>query len=701
MPQTMKESNGKAASQERDTRRPTRHEALLAQVEEIKATLYVSEKDTICPTRDEALRPQLEKIKATLEASSGDKEACTGEKSLFQVLKECIPDESLLKSFLDKRSRTTTRISLISNGGYARKSAHTPQDVWNVVDEKETSENHILIVRDIDSDWCEALCTQYPGSIDRRFILEQILGLDLQLFPGCLYQEIYNSKKLLKEDMDGTMNGRALIGQILANLQLLLDMPKPEIHETQTESTSDGRPTRHAFALTMHAFDGGFRDLISSWMGFFNENLNLTDRQVLHVNSLVHQHLLATAARIDSQTKKARGVHVNWWYESQAEDRGYHSSYISNHNEFKNKPELSAWAQSQADGLVFASLLKETAVRMCVEREEVEMRDLAYVADTGDGAEHFERLTNFRRVLTRLHRSIGEAQQAFRISAKAELHERGLVLLRASKPSKRPAALEPEGEMEDPTKSQGPADFTKLHTESLQGLQERLDAIKEDLNEEIQLAIGSVQVHDAQTMKKQTTWTVVLSVLAAIYLPMTLVTGIFGMNITEISAEPTAPDACLAKSPPDSLAVPGRADNTLVSRCSTPPSESHFAPPFQPQGPEVQASRDDATANVDESRPAERWIIDQLKEYIPKGSDSVLERVVHNRSSCAVVTLKSNGGSMKPDVWKPKAGWEQVDKLDHAEHGVLIIDDIDDEWCDELCKRYPKMISRSSFWSTY
>ncbi|GAB7329674.1 hypothetical protein MBLNU13_g01410t1 [Cladosporium sp. NU13] len=489
----MKESNGKAASQERDTRRPTRHEALLAQVEEIKATLYVSEKDTICPTRDEALRPQLEKIKATLEASSGDKEACTGEKSLFQVLKECIPDESLLKSFLDKRSRTTTRISLISNGGYARKSAHTPQDVWNVVDEKETSENHILIVRDIDSDWCEALCTQYPGSIDRRFILEQILGLDLQLFPGCLYQEIYNSKKLLKEDMDGTMNGRALIGQILANLQLLLDMPKPEIHETQTESTSDGRPTRHAFALTMHAFDGGFRDLISSWMGFFNENLNLTDRQVLHVNSLVHQHLLATAARIDSQTKKARGVHVNWWYESQAEDRGYHSSYISNHNEFKNK--------------------------------------------------HFERLTNFRRVLTRLHRSIGEAQQAFRISAKAELHERGLVLLRASKPSKRPAALEPEGEMEDPTKSQGPADFTKLHTESLQGLQERLDAIKEDLNEEIQLAIGSVQVHDAQTMKKQTTWTVVLSVLAAIYLPMTLVTGIFGMNITEISAEPTAPDA--------------------------------------------------------------------------------------------------------------------------------------------------------------
>jgi len=49
---------------------------------------------------------------------------------------------------------------------------------------------------------------------------------------------------------------------------------------------------------------------------------------------------------------------------------------------------------------------------------------------------------------------------------------------------------------------------------------------------------------------------------------------------------------------------------------------------------------------------------------------------------------------MKPDVWKPKAVWEQADKLDRTEHGVLIIDDIDDGWCDALCKRYPKTISR-------
>jgi membrane protein implicated in regulation of membrane protease activity len=81
-------------------------------------------------------------------------------------------------------------------------------------------------------------------------------------------------------------------------------------------------------------------------------------------------------------------------------------------------------------------------------------------------------------------------------------------------------------------------------------LEKRLDAIKEDLNEEIQVTVGTVQVHDAQVMKeqaavtaRQTTWTVALTVLAAVYLPMTLVTGIFGMNITEISSEATAPNA--------------------------------------------------------------------------------------------------------------------------------------------------------------
>lgn len=44
-----------------------------------------------------------------------------------------------------------------------------------------------------------------------------------------------------------------------------------------------------------------------------------------------------------------------------------------------------------------------------------------------------------------------------------------------------------------------------------------------------------MQIEDAKTVKRQTEVTVVLAVLAAIYLPMTLATGIFGMNINEIN----------------------------------------------------------------------------------------------------------------------------------------------------------------------
>ena len=43
------------------------------------------------------------------------------------------------------------------------------------------------------------------------------------------------------------------------------------------------------------------------------------------------------------------------------------------------------------------------------------------------------------------------------------------------------------------------------------------------------------EVEDAKVMKRQTEVTVVLGILAAIYLPLTLVTGIFGMNINEVN----------------------------------------------------------------------------------------------------------------------------------------------------------------------
>jgi hypothetical protein len=77
--------------------------------------------------------------------------------------------------------------------------------------------------------------------------------------------------------------------------------------------------------------------------------------------------------------------------------------------------------------------------------------------------------------------------------------------------------------------------------DSFEKMEEKTSVITRAINQEIQVVIGSVQVEDAKTMKRQTEWMVALALLAAIYLPMTLVTGIFGMNISEINADETLP----------------------------------------------------------------------------------------------------------------------------------------------------------------
>lgn len=79
-------------------------------------------------------------------------------------------------------------------------------------------------------------------------------------------------------------------------------------------------------------------------------------------------------------------------------------------------------------------------------------------------------------------------------------------------------------------------------TDSMRDMEGEIGAMSRAVNEEIQMAIGAVQVEDAKVMRRQTKWTVVLNVLAAIYLPMTLVTGVFKINLVEISSEATAPN---------------------------------------------------------------------------------------------------------------------------------------------------------------
>jgi len=92
-------------------------------------------------------------------------------------------------------------------------------------------------------------------------------------------------------------------------------------------------------------------------------------------------------------------------------------------------------------------------------------------------------------------------------------------------------------------------------------LQGRLGEVAKTVNEEIQLFIASVSIRDSevmladskilredsQIMKQQAARTTLLTILAVIYLPLQLITEIFGMNIQEITADSSLSWwACLA-----------------------------------------------------------------------------------------------------------------------------------------------------------
>jgi Mg2+ and Co2+ transporter CorA len=181
-------------------------------------------------------------------------------------------------------------------------------------------------------------------------------------------------------------------------------------------------------------------------------------------------------------------------------------------------------------------LLTMAALRDHMRHSEDRLRALAYGQEAGNDEQTFASLAAFRRGLGQIYRVMRDLRtfvESDILFASIQHTAHGL-----PHEEERPSKVNP-----NLVKALQTASLREYLLGKLSDLQKQLDAVKESINEEIQVAIGAVQVHDAQIMKKQTTWTVTLTVLAAIYLPLTLVTGIFGMNITEISSEATAPSA--------------------------------------------------------------------------------------------------------------------------------------------------------------
>ena len=245
------------------------------------------EGDIICPSKDATLRAQLEKIKKTLEASSSDEEEEEGrvaQRPLFETLRECIPLGSPLASFLNNRRKTTTRSSLVSNG-YAPHAIRTPQDVWDAVDKIGPQKDYVLILRDIDSHWCEALCAKYPGAINRMFILEHILGIDLRKSRDPFYQAPYDSRKA---------------------------------------------------TATLRIMDQAALEM---------QPMHLLAHAILEPKS-TSLHILGPgiAAQADSAARRAHGYHVNWWRAPQSGGREDFSA--DSHEQFRRTN--YGWAKSNA-----------------------------------------------------------------------------------------------------------------------------------------------------------------------------------------------------------------------------------------------------------------------------------------------------------------------------------------------------------------
>lgn len=77
--------------------------------------------------------------------------------------------------------------------------------------------------------------------------------------------------------------------------------------------------------------------------------------------------------------------------------------------------------------------------------------------------------------------------------------------------------------------------------QTLVQVQSDLGKLDKELNDEIHLIIGAVTVQDSDAMKQQAERATLLTLLAAVYLPLTLVTGIFGMNIADIDRDTGKP----------------------------------------------------------------------------------------------------------------------------------------------------------------
>lgn len=208
-------------------------------------------------------------------------------------------------------------------------------------------------------------------------------------------------------------------------------------------------------------------------------------------------------------------------------------------------------------------MLSTAAYEAVVPRLEIDLLEWRQKAARADSEKAFSFLTELRLDLINTHQIMAKTSgsvvyEALRSEAHADQGRESPaqhMQMSAEDTMIRPGDAAPRVFSVTGLRRPKPADLSKL-SDTFSELDARLRAIIAALNDDIQIVIGSVQIQDAKAMKRQadltmqltettmrqtevsvrqTRWTVALAILAALYLPMTLVTGIYGMNNREIT----------------------------------------------------------------------------------------------------------------------------------------------------------------------
>lgn len=209
----------------------------------------------------------------------------------------------------------------------------------------------------------------------------------------------------------------------------------------------------------------------------------------------------------------------------------------------KNMPEFNPRDVPDSDGKshILVWLLVESTWQLAVASLDSRLQRIRRSAANGTSDEAFSMLKAFRREIADARMLIAELRERF-VQAVGEADSWSVTLTNGPDNARTTEKMDVNAFWSQERAKPAPVVFGRAQTmdvknlpETLKGLEDRIHSMTQTVNEEIQVVIGSVQIEDAKTVKRQTEVTVVLAVLAAIYLPMTLVTGIFGMNINEIN----------------------------------------------------------------------------------------------------------------------------------------------------------------------